>query len=60
MIGNGKFEPLTLWNDIELKYRITASKQTSQTQNISEKMKKAKKIFFEGHIKDQIAKNDFL
>ena len=25
MIGNGKFEPLTLWNDIELKYRITAS-----------------------------------
>ena len=25
MIGNGKFEPLTLWNDIELRYRITAS-----------------------------------
>ena len=29
MIGNGKFEPLTLWNDIELRYRITASQWTS-------------------------------
>ena len=26
MIGNGKFEPFTVWNDIELRYRITASK----------------------------------
>ena len=25
MIGNGKFEPFTVWNDIELRYRITAS-----------------------------------
>ena len=23
MIGNGKFEPFTDWNDIELRYRIT-------------------------------------
>ena len=29
MIGNGKFEPLTVWNDIELRYRITASQWTS-------------------------------
>ena len=29
MIGNGKFEPFTVWNDIELKYRITASQWTS-------------------------------
>ena len=28
MIGNGKFEPL-VWNDIELRYRITASQWTS-------------------------------
>ena len=25
MIGNKKFEPFTLWNDIELRNRITAS-----------------------------------
>ena len=25
MIGNGKFEPFTLLNDIELRYRIIAS-----------------------------------
>ena len=25
MIGNGKLEPFTVWNDIELRYRITAS-----------------------------------
>ena len=25
MIGNEKFEPLTLWNDNELRYRIIAS-----------------------------------
>ena len=25
MIGNGKFEPFTVWNDIELRFRITAS-----------------------------------
>ena len=29
MIGNGKFEPFTVWNDTELKYRITASQWTS-------------------------------
>ena len=29
MIGNGKSEPFTLWNDIELIYRITASQWTS-------------------------------
>ena len=29
MIGNGKFEPFTVWNDIELKYRITVSQWTS-------------------------------
>ena len=29
MIGNGKFEPFTVWNDIELRYRITASQWTS-------------------------------
>ena len=29
MIGNRKFEPFTVWNDIELKYRITASQRTS-------------------------------
>ena len=28
VIGNGKFGPLTLWNDIELRYRITASQWT--------------------------------
>ena len=27
MIGNGKFEPFTVWNDIELRYRITASQR---------------------------------
>jgi hypothetical protein len=26
MIGNGKFEPFTVWNDLELGYRILASK----------------------------------
>ena len=30
MIGNGKFELFTVWNDIELRYRITASQWTSQ------------------------------
>ena len=25
MIGNGKFEPFTIWNDVELRYWITAS-----------------------------------
>ena len=29
MIGNGKFEPFTIWNDIELRYRITASQWPS-------------------------------
>ena len=29
MIGNGKSEPFTLWNDIGLIYRITASQWTS-------------------------------
>ena len=24
MVGNGKFKPFTVWNDIELRYRITA------------------------------------
>ena len=42
MIGNGKFEPFTVLNDIELRYRITASQWAFY---ISEKMKKAQKIF---------------
>ena len=29
MIGNGKFEPFTVWNDIKLRYRITAYQWTS-------------------------------
>jgi hypothetical protein len=29
MIGNGKFEPFTVWNDIKLRCRISASKWTS-------------------------------
>ena len=29
MIGNGKFEPFTVWNDIELRYRVTTSQWTS-------------------------------
>ena len=29
MIRNRKFEPLTVWNKIELRYRITASHWTS-------------------------------
>ena len=29
MIGNEKFEPFTLWNDIELIHRINASQWTS-------------------------------
>ena len=32
MIGNGKFEPLTVWNENELRYRITASHSTGYWQ----------------------------
>ena len=60
MIGNGKFEPLTVWNDIELRYRITASQWTSLVIKYLRKNEKGQKKNFEGHVKDQIEKNIFL
>ena len=61
MIGNGKFEPLTVWNDIELRYRITASQFSVDFLVIKylRKNGKSQKKIFEGHVKDQIEKRIF-
>ena len=34
MIGSGKFEPFSVWNDVKLRYRIIATQWTSWVLNM--------------------------
>ena len=58
MIGNGNLDPFPVSNDIRLRYRVTASQFPVDFLDIKHlrKNEKGPKNFFEGHIKDQIAK----
>ena len=55
MIGNGRFEPFTVWNDIELRWGLLHPSGLLRHEISQKKWERPKKNF-EGHFKDQIAK----
>ena len=59
MIGNGKFEPFTVWNDIELRYRITASQWAFLGIKYLRKNEKGQKTFLKATSKTRYTKNIF-